>query len=125
MQVSCMVAGQCATQSGHTDAQHVPFDHTSKVDAVLCCAGMGNKLQANASAAGQRLQANASAAAGGVTSKLSGLTSGFGWGGKGAKLKDEPASDKNETELTSADGTPGVTTRRRAAAAAPVSASPM
>jgi hypothetical protein len=82
---------------------------------------MTNKLQANASAAGQRLQANASAAAGGVTSKLTGITSGFGWGGKGAKLKDEPASNVSETEMTSADGTPGVTTRRRAAAAAPSS----
>jgi hypothetical protein len=66
-----------------------------------------------------KLQANASAAAGGVSNRLAGMTAGMTAGmpwnkAKGPKEKNEPAGS-NETEMTSADGTPGVTTRRRAA----------
>ena len=51
-------------------------------------------------------------------------------GGQGPKVKDEPADNATETELTpsgalSGDGTPGVTTRRRAASGAAAPASVM
>lgn len=81
--------------------KHTPAPTTKQV-----VTGMTNKLQANASAA-----------AGGVSNKLAGMAAGMPWNkAKGPKEKDESASGY-ETEMTSADGTPGVTTRRRAAAA--------
>jgi hypothetical protein len=80
----------------------------------LCCSqrGVTQTLDPCVSVApagvGHRLQAGAA----GVTSKLSGM----GWGPKqGGKAKVEPEDTSKEAEMTAAS--PGVTTRRRMAAA--------
>lgn len=76
-----------------------------------------------------KLQAGAAGVSAGVTNKFAGL-GGWAKGGQGPKVKDEPADNATETELTpsgalSGDGTPGVTTRRRAASGAAAPASVM
>jgi hypothetical protein len=90
------------------------FGYTASKDNHICIclspAGVGHKLQAGAAGVTNSLQAGAA----GVTSKLSGM----GWGAKQAgkaKVEPEATSSVKEAEMTAAS--PGVTTRRRMAAA--------
>lgn len=116
----CMCA--CLLCAGHTNlACEAPTDLNRWCLRPLCvstCLLVRVYIRSVRTTAGISKQLQAGAA--GVTSNVTSKLAGFGWGGKGGKKEkvDEPSGNATEMTSQSADGTPGVTTRRRAAAGA-------